>query len=113
LVLGWVSTIDDPEGLAASLAPDQRDGLLTAIWMLAGDGERVAQAVTVTVRRASGALVQYQRLAITIELIGVPKRRIDPAAWQAISRVGRYSDSFQSPTLRIDVDCALDVVADR
>jgi hypothetical protein len=113
IVLGSVSTIDDPEGLAASLAPDQRDGLLTAIWMLAGDGERVAQAVTVTVRRASGALVQYQRLAITIELIGVPKRRIDPAAWQAISRVGRYSDSFQSPTLRIDVDCALDVVADR
>jgi hypothetical protein len=113
VVLGSISTIDDPDGLAAGLAPDQRDGLLTAIWMFAGDGERVAQAITVTVRRASGALAQYQRLAITLELIGVPKRRIDPAAWQAISRVGRYSDSFQSPTLRIDVDCVLDVVADR
>lgn len=112
-VLGSISTIDDPEGLAAGLAPDQRDGLLTAIWMFAGDGERVAQSLTVTVRRAAGAVAQNQRLAITLELIGVPKRRIDPAAWQAISRVGRYSDSFQSPTLRIDVDCALDVVADR
>jgi hypothetical protein len=112
-VLGSIATIDDPEGLAAGLAPDQRDGLLTAIWMFAGDGERVAQSLTVTVRRSSGAAGQNQRLAITLELIGVPKRRIDPAAWQAISRVGRYSDSFQTPTLRIDVDCALDVVADR
>ncbi|GAA4165280.1 hypothetical protein GCM10022286_28240 [Gryllotalpicola daejeonensis] len=112
-VLGSISTIDDPDGLAAGLAPDQRDGLLTAIWMFAGDGERVAQSLTVTVRRSSGAAGQNQRLAITLELIGVPKRRIDPAAWQAISRVGRYSDSFQTPTLRIDVDCALDVVADR
>jgi hypothetical protein len=112
-VLGSITTIDDPEGLAAGLAPDQRDGLLTAIWMFAGDGERVAQGLTVAVRRASGAIAQNQRLAITLELIGVPKRRIDPAAWQAISRVGRYSDSFQAPTLRIDVDCALDVVADR
>jgi len=110
-VLGAISTIDDPDGLAASLAPDQRDGLLTAIWMLAGDGDRVAQALTVTVRRAStGAL---QRLAITLELIGVPKRRVDPAAWQAISRVGRYTDVYNAPTLRVDVDCALDVVADR
>ncbi|GAA4186469.1 hypothetical protein GCM10022288_10090 [Gryllotalpicola kribbensis] len=112
-VLGSVSTIDDPEGLAAGLAPDQRDGFLTALWMLAGDGDRVAQSLTVTVRRSSGAAGQNQRLAITLELIGVPKRRIDPAAWQAISRVGRYTDSFQAPTLRIDVDCALDVVADR
>ena len=112
-VLGSITSIDDPEGLAAGLAPDQRDGLLTSIWMFAGDGERVAHSLTVTVRRSSGAAGQNQRLAITLELIGVPKRRIDPAAWQAISRVGRYSDSFQSPTLRIDVDCALDVVADR
>lgn len=112
-VLGSITTIDDPDGLAAGLAPDQRDGLLSSIWMFAGDGERVAQSLTVTVRRSSGAAGQNQRLAITLELIGVPKRRIDPAAWQAISRVGRYSDSFQSPTLRIDVDCALDVVADR
>lgn len=110
-VLGAISTIDDPDGLAAGLAPDQRDGLLTAIWMLAGDGERVAQALTVTVRRAStGAL---HRLAVTLELIGVPKRRVDPAAWQAISRVGRYTDVYSAPTLRVDVDCALDVVADR
>lgn len=112
-VLGSISTIDDPDGLAAGLAPDQRDGLLTAIWMLVGDGERVAQALTVGVRRTNSAGAQTQRLAITIELIGVPKRRIDPAAWQAISRVGRFSDSFEAPTLRIDVDCALDVVADR
>ena len=112
-VLGAISTIDDPEGLAAGLAPDQRDGLLTSIWMFAGGGERVAQALTVTVRRSSGAAGQNQRLAITLELLGVPRRGIDPAAWQAISRVGRYSNSFQAPTLRVDVDCALDVVADR
>ncbi|MFC4245275.1 hypothetical protein ACFOYW_18040 [Gryllotalpicola reticulitermitis] len=110
-VFGAISTIDDPDGLAASLAPDQRDGLLTGIWMLAGDGERVAQALTVTVRRNNvGA---QQRLAVTLELIGVPKRRVDPAAWQAISRVGRYTDVYSTPTLRVDVDCALDLVADR
>ncbi len=112
-VLGSISTADDPDGLAARLAPDQRDGLLTAIWMLAGDGERVAQSLAVKVRRASNAGAQTQRLAISIELIGVPKRRIDPTAWQAISRVGRYSEFSESPTLRIDIDCALDVVADR
>jgi hypothetical protein len=111
MVLGAISTIDDPEGLAAGLAPDQRDGLLTAIWMLSGDGERVAQALTVTVRRASAGAMQ--RLKVTLELIGVPKRRVDPAAWQAISRVGRYTDVYNPPTLRVDVDCALDVVADR
>jgi len=112
-VLGAISIIDDPDGLAAGLAPDQRDGLLTAIWMLAGDGERVAQALTVTVRRGGSSGVQAQRLAVTLELIGAPKRRIDPAAWQAISKVGRFAESHAAPTLRIDIDCALDVVADR
>jgi hypothetical protein len=112
-VLGEISTIDDPDGLAVGLASDQRDGLLTAIWMLAGDGERVAQSLSVTVRRGGGSSVHSQRLALTLELIGVPKRRIDPATWQAISKVGRYADTYTAPILRIDIDCALDVVADR
>ncbi|WP_051142650.1 hypothetical protein [Gryllotalpicola ginsengisoli] len=112
-VLGPVSHVDDPDGLAAQLAPDQRDGLLSAIWMFAGDGERVAQSLTVTVRRRSAVGAQNPRLAITIEVVGVPRRRVDQAAWQAIARVGRYSETWDAPTLRIDVECALDVVADR
>jgi hypothetical protein len=48
-----------------------------------------------------------------IEAAGIPRRQIDPAAWQAIRRVGRYTETGQSAMLRIEVDCLVDASADR
>lgn len=112
-LVGAIAVVDDPEGNAALLARDQRDGLLTAIWMLAADVPRQPGSLTIAVGRPHGVGSHVQRLAIGIELVGVPKRRVDPAAWQAIAKVGRYTERAEASTLHIAVDCMLDVVADR
>ncbi|WP_298226798.1 hypothetical protein [Gryllotalpicola sp.] len=113
-VVGALTTVDDPYGYAALLAPDQRDGLLTAIWLFAGDATRRAESMTVRVRRADAeATSSPRRLSVVLELAGVKKHRLDPAAWQAINRVGRHRDSAGPFGLTITVDCPVDLVAGR
>ncbi|QDZ16498.1 hypothetical protein [Humibacter ginsenosidimutans] len=112
-VLDPVTVVDDPDGLAASLNSRQRDGLFSAIWLLVGSVPKSATSLRIHLARGADAGPHVQGLQIVIEATGIPRRQIDPAAWQAIRRVGRYTETGQSAMLRIEVDCLVDASADR
>lgn len=114
--LGPAVTVTDPEGLAGLLAPDQRDGLLTAVWLLISDpvrqGQSQLQSLQISVDRAETGIKSDSggpiTIAIAIITTGVPRNGVDPAAWQAIKKVGRYVESFTGVALRIEVECVVD-----
>lgn len=112
-VLDPVTQIDDPEGLAASLSAGQRDGLFSAIWLLVGSAQKPTTSLVIHITRGADAGPHVHSLQIRIEATGIPKRQIDPAAWQAIRRVGRYTETGQAAMVRIEVDCIVDASADR
>jgi hypothetical protein len=114
--LGPAVTVTDPDGLAGLLAADQRDGLLTAVWLLISDpvrqGQSQVQSLQLTmdrVDRASGAESGGPiTIAVAIVTAGVPRNGVDPAAWQAIRKVGRYVETFTGFAMRIEVECVVD-----
>ncbi|MGA0568848.1 hypothetical protein ACO2Q7_16075 [Rathayibacter sp. KR2-224] len=112
-VLDPVTEIHDPDGLAASLSARQRDGLFSAIWMLVGSPSKAATSLQIHIARGADAGPHVHSLQIRIETTGIPRRQIDPAAWQAIRRVGQYTETGQSAMVRIEVDCLVDASADR
>ncbi|HWU47314.1 MAG TPA: hypothetical protein VN133_11210 [Humibacter sp.] len=112
-VLDPIVTVSDTEGLAASLGAAQRDGLFSALWLLVGDVDRPNGPVGVTLSRPSSGMSRVHEVLITIEAAGVPYRRVDPATWQAISRVGRHTRSSNGTTMLIEIDCIPDTSADR
>ncbi|NEN07316.1 hypothetical protein G3T36_15760 [Diaminobutyricibacter tongyongensis] len=119
-LLGPSVTVSDPDGLAGLLTRDQRDGLLTAIWLLISDPVRLGQnhprELLVTLeRRVREAAMDPSagiHIPITISATGVPRNSVDPAAWQAIRKVGRYVETFSGTTLRIDIESVVDNPAD-
>jgi hypothetical protein len=119
--LGPVVTVTDPAGLAGLLSPQQRDGLLSAVWLLISDpvrqGQSQAQSLQLTISRSDRSTPNEPRarisIPITISATGVPRSRVDPAAWQAIRRVGRYAESSTGSALRIKIDCVVDNPADQ
>jgi hypothetical protein len=119
--LGPVVTVTDPDGLAGLLGPQQRDGLLSAVWLLISDpvrqGQSQAQSLQLTITRGdrSNPHEPMTRISIpiTISTTGVPRSRVDPATWQAIRRVGRYVESSTGSALRIKIDCVVDNPADQ
>lgn len=112
-VLDPVTTIDDPDGLAASLSARQRDGLFSAIWLLVGSAPKSATWLSIAITRQADAGPHVHGLKVVLSVNGVPRRHVDPAAWQAIRRVGPYVESGHSAMVRIEVDCLVDAAADR
>lgn len=104
-VLGPVVTVTDSEGLAAHLSTDQRDALLSAIWLFAADLSRATQKLRIDLRRLKKHGDSDRRISIRIEASGVPRKQVDPAVWQAISKVGVHTESNQEDVLVVDVDC--------
>ena len=49
---------------------------------------------------------------ITIRVSAMKRNRVDPGVWEALDRVGRYSDSTAGGALRIEVDCLVENPAD-
>lgn len=110
-LLGPSVTLTDSDGLAAMLTRDQRDGLLTAVWLLISDpvrqGASQPRSLTLDLAPPSApAPVDPNpgaRILIVISTTGVPRNGVDPAAWQAIRKVGRYVETFAGSTLRIEI----------
>ncbi|MFE5672502.1 hypothetical protein ACFQ58_12960 [Agromyces sp. NPDC056523] len=112
-------TVDDPGGLAGLLAPPQRDGLLLALWLIAGQRRRKASEPPLEVRvlcRDAEAdpdvdadpLGDASRVAIRFEVAGVTARKVDAATWEALASVGGH-DVAQGPDgFRVDVDCRIE-----
>lgn len=119
-LLGPAVTLTDPDGLAAGLDRDQRDGLLTAVWLLISDpvrsGAGQPRTLTLDLTRPVGTYPRTANpratMSIVISTSGVPRNGVDPAAWQAIRKVGRYVESFSGSTLRIEITTVSDTSAE-
>lgn len=118
-LLGKSVTLIDKASLAGLLDPQQRDGLLSTAWLLVSDTTKSNPTTSVTlqigpVEPGESELPSHKLMVpITITTIGVPRNRVDPTIWDAIGRVGRYSDSTQDSSLRVDIECVVDNPADQ
>ncbi len=114
--LGRRVTVSDPAALAGLLDSTQRDALLAAIWLLASDPAAGAPPRLIDV--ALGPLsspdpdraseLQETIIPIVLSVAGVKRNRVDPGVWEALDRVGRYSDSTANGRFRIELDCSVE-----
>ena len=44
---------------------------------------------------------------VVIESRGVPRRRLGPAAWQALQRIGPYTDTVKDGVLHVVAHCVV------
>ena len=117
-MLGKAVTLVDKSSLAGLLDPIQRDGLLAAAWLLVGD--TITSNANRTVSLQVGPVVPGDTpvpdrkilIPITITTTGVARNRVDPSIWDALGRVGHYSDHTQDSSLRVDIQCLVDNPAD-
>ncbi|WP_242088196.1 hypothetical protein [Curtobacterium sp. DN_7.5] len=112
--LGRAVSVADPASLAGHLSPAQRDGLLQALWQMAGDG-RTAQpgqpvvSVTLGPVGSDGHPVTDETMdvPIVIESSSVSRRRLGPATWSALQRIGPFTEAVQDGSLRIVSHCVV------
>lgn len=114
-MLGKSVTLVDKSALAGLLDPAQRDGLLAAAWLLVSDTRAkptANRAVTIQVGPLDPTPDHRpdRKLAvpITITSTGISRNRVDPAIWAALGRVGRYSDTTEDGSLRVDIETIVD-----
>jgi hypothetical protein len=118
-MLGKSVTLTDRGSLAGLLDSNQRDGLLSAVWLLMSDTRKqsVSRTLQLTLgpvpASAEGLQNNQIMVPVVITTTDVPRNRVDPAIWASISRVGRYSDSTERSSLRVDIECAVDNPADQ
>lgn len=117
-LLGKSVTLTDKGSLAGLLGDQQRDGLLSTAWLLLSDsGSKVPRTVQLTVGPATTSVETDEGRKITIPIVitttGVQRNRVDPATWDAIRKVGQYSDSTQNSSLRVEIECLVDNPADQ
>ena len=117
-LLGRSVTLTDKGSLAGLLDANQRDGLLAAVWLLVNDHAKKTSVRTVQVSvgpivaTTPVALSHKLKVPVVITTTGVQRNRVDPSTWDAIRRVGRYSDSSQNASLRVEIECFVDNPAD-
>ena len=118
-MLGKSVTLTDKGSLAGLLDSSQRDGLLSAVWLLMSDTRKqsVSRTLQLTLGPVPSPAAGLENNQITVPIVitttDVPRNRVDPAIWASISRVGRYSDSTERSSLRVDIECAVDNPADQ
>lgn len=118
--LGRAVKLADPSSLAGLLTPEQRDGLLQAVWLLLGDRRTRAAGVSITL--TLGPIMQSNSIASlagrTVEVpidattTGIRRNRVTPATWSALQRVGEFGASTQNGSLRLAIRCSVDNPAD-
>ena len=114
--LGRSVTLADRGSLAGLLAPQQRDGLLAAVWLLVSDQSKATPTAQLTIGPVT-AIPDPGSKSITVPLVitttAVPRNRVDPATWDAIGKVGRFLDSTQNSSLRVEIECIVMNPADQ
>lgn len=117
-MLGKSVTLIDKGSLAGLLDDNQRDGLLSAIWMLVSEQSKPSATRTVQVQigpivsAADSSIGQKLNVPIEITSTGIARNRVDASTWEALRRVGRYSDTTRDSSVKIDVECLVDNPAD-
>jgi hypothetical protein len=118
-MLGKAVTLTDRGSLAGLLDPSQRDGLLSAVWLLMSDTRKPSTGRTIQLTLGpvapSADRLENNQISIPIVITSteVPRNRVDPAIWASIARVGRYSDSTEKSSLRVDIECFVDNPAEQ
>ena len=111
-ILGPAVTLSDPLGLAGLLGRDQRDTLLSAIWLLLGDSPHSEQVLRVELDERDAVGAGAPTTLIVLEATGIPLARIDPATWQAVKRIGRHAETASSGGFRVEIECVVDETVD-
>lgn len=111
-------TVDDPAGLAGLLSPTQRDGLLLALWLIAGQRRRKASEPPLEVQVLcrdgdfddddARPLGEAARVAIRFEVSGVTARKVDASTWEALDNVGGNVVAPEPDGFQVDVDCRIE-----
>jgi len=117
-MLGKSVTLVDKSALAGLLDPVQRDGLLSTAWLLVSESLKPNLNRTVTIQLgpvAPGGEVPDRKILVPIVITttGIARNRVDSGVWNALGQVGRYSDSTQDSSLRVDIQCLVDNPADQ
>lgn len=116
--LGKSVRMSDPGSLAGLLAPDQRDGLLSAVWLLVSDKAGVSRTAELVMGPvvAPGTPGADARRSITVPIAitttGISRNRVDPSIWAALTRVGEHVHAAERGALRIDIRCIVANPAD-
>lgn len=115
--LGKSTTLKDTGSLAGLLDPQQRDGLLSAVWLLVADKKKNSSSTAqVIIGPVLPRIDPGSRRTITVPLVitttGVPRNRVDPSTWAAIAKVGRFVDCTERSSLRVDIECIVPNPAD-
>lgn len=96
-LLAQRTRIEDPDRLAGTLDRDQRDGLLSALWLLCTT--QLHETPHVVIRFSVGKTPTAIR--ITLDMDAMSRLDIEPATWPALDRVGRYGIASTPTGVRI------------
>lgn len=111
-MLGKSVTLRDPNSLAGLLDPAQRDGLLSAIWMLVSDTATTGQSRTIQVVLGPLDLDAStpDKLCVPIDLTttGIGRSRVDRSVWDALDKVGDHTDTTENLSVRVVIDALVD-----
>lgn len=115
--LGKSVVLTDPGSLAGLLDAGQRDGLFAAVWLLVSEKRKSPASIKLTVGPVSAEAAGLPPGKICVPLLltttGITRNRVSPAIWDALSRVGRFTDSVESSSLRVDIQCIVENPADQ
>lgn len=115
--LGKSVTLSDPASLAGLLDPQQRDGLLSGVWLLVSEKSQNRATVHVTLGPVSAGDDEGHDTAVTVPIsittTGVARNRVDPATWGSLARVGSYTNATVNSSLHVTIDCVVANPADQ
>ncbi|HEU4807072.1 MAG TPA: hypothetical protein VFT01_02330 [Homoserinimonas sp.] len=115
--LGKSVVLTDPGSLAGLLDSGQRDGLFAAIWLLVSEKRKSPANIKLTLGPANAAVPGLPAGKICVPVVvsttGVARNRVGPAVWEALSRVGDFSDGVESSSLRVDIQCMVENPAEQ
>ncbi|GAB3615965.1 hypothetical protein GCM10027416_05220 [Okibacterium endophyticum] len=109
-------TLHDPQANAALLDQSQRDGLLSALWLMMHNDVKNQRAAVVTFdeahQPASGPHHDVV-FSISIDIGGLRRVDVDPATWDHLGRVGSYVDTASAHAFHVEIECTVVNPADR
>jgi hypothetical protein len=116
--LGPSVRLVDPGALAGLMHPRQRDGLLSATWLLLTSSTRQGVTVQLTLGpvRTPAPATNIERkvvLPIVIGTTGIPRKRVNPSLWEALGKVGSHVVQVRDGSVRVEIDCIVGNPADQ
>ncbi|MEO6942476.1 MAG: hypothetical protein ABI238_01355 [Terrimesophilobacter sp.] len=115
--LGKSVTLSDGGSLAGLLDPQQRDGLLSGVWLLVSDKSKDRPTVHLTLGPVGAADSLGQQTTVSVPIVitttGISRNRVDPATWGSLARVGTYANATENSSLRVEINCVVTNPADQ